>query len=197
MKINPLGLAWQWFYLILSTIVFDLLGLIVVAVAIPFAVEDTSVSDGRSILNLPKWAFPWRNDFDGLLGDKRGDWAKITPFGVDVNSWLAKYWWAAIRNPSNNLRRLQPWSAPVQGATCNYWGKAEVNDRPGEGGLQFVVFSYYGNFPGRRYGLYWVHEFGNGRGFVVRLGFKIDVGQIGSEDEPKGYVMKINPWKEL
>ncbi|MEE3504821.1 hypothetical protein QN399_00840 [Pseudomonas sp. 10C3] len=43
----------QWVFLLACNIVTDLLGLLVVAIAIPFRVDDISKSDGRPIVNLP------------------------------------------------------------------------------------------------------------------------------------------------
>ncbi|MDS9509411.1 hypothetical protein RMH73_30305, partial [Pseudomonas aeruginosa] len=44
----------QWFALLVVRVVLILVGIPVVAVAIPFAVLEQSVSDGRAILNLPR-----------------------------------------------------------------------------------------------------------------------------------------------
>jgi hypothetical protein len=95
----PRALA-QWLFLFVCNVVLLLLGLLVVAVAIPFRVPGLSVSDGRPIVNLPRWVWLWGNDFDGLLGDKHGTWAASTPFGLPADSFIAMYTWAALRNPS-------------------------------------------------------------------------------------------------
>jgi hypothetical protein len=110
----------QWVFLLLSGIVLDLLGLFVVAIAIPFRVNGVSGSDGRAIVNLPRWAWLWGNDYDGLQGDNCGWWAANTPFGWPVDSFLAMWWWAAIRNPSNNMRFVSLWNAPVTGSAITY-----------------------------------------------------------------------------
>lgn len=84
----PRALA-QWLFLLACDLVLLILGLVVVAVAIPFRVPGVSVSDGRSIVNLPRWAWLFGNDYDGLLGDKRGWWAENTPFGWVATSFGA------------------------------------------------------------------------------------------------------------
>ena len=66
---NYAAAAVTWLLLLVARVVMIVLGLAVVAVAIPFAVPGVSVSDGRPIVNLPRWAWPWGNDFDGLDGD--------------------------------------------------------------------------------------------------------------------------------
>src|SRR5271154_1660441 len=74
----------QWTFLLLANIVTDLLGLVVVLVAIPFRVDGVSLGDGRPIKNLPKWAWMFGNDYDGLLGDSRLWWDQ----NADANVWF-------------------------------------------------------------------------------------------------------------
>ena len=76
----------SFIFLFVVNVFFVLSGLLFVALGIPFRVEGFSVSDGRPIVNLPKWLYPYGNDFDGLLGDKRVLYANNTPFGVPVDT---------------------------------------------------------------------------------------------------------------
>lgn len=185
----------QWAFLLIANIVLDLIGLVMVAIALPFATWQISVSDGRAILNLPRWAYLWGNDFDGVLGDKRGDWAKITPFGVHVESYLAKYWWTAIRNPSNNMRMYDMFAAPIIGSVITFIGDREVRDSSGEGGWQFVkLVSAKGK---NYYGFYLVWQLTDNHGFYARFGFKISPDHQGTQELPKGETVRINPWKTL
>ena len=192
----------QWTLLAIVRLVFIVLGFIVVAVAIPFRVPEESVSDGRPIVNLPKWAWVWGNDHDGLLGDKRHWWADNTPFGVDVNSFLAMYWWTAIRNPANNMRHLSWFSAPIVGSTIEYVGDYVVEDRPREGGWHFTKTKNEGK---TYYGFHAVWEwkgiFGkltkHERGFVLRLGFKVKPEHQDQDEPRKGMTFRIIPWKIL
>ena len=184
----------QWSFLLLSNIVLDLIGLVVVSVAIPFRVTSNSVSDGRVIVNLPKWAWLFGNDYDGLLGDKRGWWADNTPFGVKVDSFLAMWVWAAVRNPVNNMRLTTLYSAPVQGSIITYKGNYVVEDKPGMGGWQFVTTT---NGNKKWYGFYLVHEWSTKKAFVIRIGFKVKPEHNGTNESPKGMTTKISLWKEL
>lgn len=187
----------KWPFLFICSITLSLLGLVMVPLALPFRRQSFSVSDGRPIVNLPRWAYVWGNDFDGALGDKRGWWAENTPFGVAVESYLAMFWWLAIRNPSNNMRRLPMFYAPVVGSVITYIGDREVEDDIGGGGWQFVkTVSSKGK---SYYGFYAVYEYG-ARGFMIRLGHKVKpdhAGAGGIGEQPKGFTFRINPWKKL
>lgn len=184
----------QWSWLILARLAGIVTGLAVVALTIPFRVPAVSLSDGRPIVNLPRWAWLWGNDFDGLLGDKRGWWSANTPFGWAVDSFAAMYWWAAIRNPANNMRLLDAFSAPIIGSHIGYRGRYVVEDKPGMGGWQFVWAEQGGR---RWFGFYLVHEWGNARALVVRLGFKIKPEHAGKNEPRKGLTFKVNPFKAI
>jgi len=212
MALNLLLVPLQWLFLLVSNLLTDVLGLVVVAIAIPFRVPGVSLSDGRAIVNLPRWAHLFGNDFDGLLGDKRLWWAEncdasvlfglrplLRRLGVPLaqlgaDSYLAMYWWAAIRNPVNNMRLLSLYSCPVSECEISYRGDAVVEDSPGKGGWQFVTAS-----KGRRrwYGFYLVHEWSATRAFVIRFGFKIKPEQYPADEPAKGMTTKINPFKSI
>lgn len=204
---------WQWTFLLLCNIVLDLIGLFVVAATIPFRVDGVSRSDGRFIVNLPSWVRIFGNDWDGLLGDKRMWWRDncdacvwfglyplLRKIGINVkqvtpDTFLAMWWWAAVRNPVNNMRLYSLWQAPVIGSTITYKGDYTVEDSPGKGGWQFVIDENGGK---RWYGFYWVHEWNDKAAFVIRMGFKVKPEHAGSTtEEPKGMTTKINPYKSL
>lgn len=185
----------QFTFLFFSNIVLVLLGFLIVAVALPFRVEDVSKSDGRYILNLPKWSWLWGNDFDGLLGDGRGWWAENTPFGVAVDSYFAMYVWAALRNPANNKRFTSWYQAPVIGSDITYKGQMVVEDKAGMSGWQFVKAVNSGK---NYFGFYLVHEWSPTRAFVIRFGYKIKPLHAGSTTEPaKGFTTKVNLFKAI
>ena len=186
--------ALQWAWLIVARAAGIITGLVVVAVAIPFRVAGLSGSDGRPILNLPRWAWLWGNDFDGLLGDKRGWWEANTPLGWAVDSFAAMYWWAAIRNPANNMRFLDAFSAPIIGSQIRYRGSYTVEDKPGLDGWHFVWAEQDGK---RWFGFYLVRCWNDQRAFVIRLGFKIKPEHEGMNEPRKGLTFKINPYKEI
>jgi len=200
----------QWLGLVVLRLVLIVLGLPVVGLAAPFPVAGVSLSDGRPIVNLRRWAWLFGNDFDGLDGDKRNWWADncdaLVLFGLlpllrrlglpigslPVTSWLARWWWAALRNPVNNMRLLPVFSCPVGECLIEHLGAALVEDKPGQAGWQFVAARR------RWYGLYGVWQLTATRAFVLRLGFKIKPEHAQLAGEPaKGMTFKLNPWKSI
>jgi hypothetical protein len=205
----------EWLLLLVLRMVPIVLGLPVVALAVFWPVAGASVSDGRPILNLPRWAWLWGNDFDGIDGDKRSWWAEncdaqvlfgllpvLRRLGLPIEplaftSWLARWWWAAVRNPANNMRLLRAFSCPVSECEIECLGQPLVEDSPGKGGFQFVTAKRPDGWA-RWYGLYWVWQLKADRAFVVRLGFKIRPDHAFKADEPaKGMTFKINPWTSI
>lgn len=205
----------QWLVLLLARVAAIALGFPVVALAAFSPVLGWSLSDGRTIVNLRRWAWLWGNDFDGLDGDKRNWWADncdaLVLFGlfpvlrrlglsgpsVPVTGWLARWWWAAVRNPANNMRLLSMFSCPVSECSIAYLGQPVVEDSPGLGGWQFVSARRPGGL-NRWYGFYLVKQLTATRAFVVRLGFKIKPEHAGATGEPaKGLTFKLNPWKSI
>lgn len=186
----------SWLFLIAVRLVLIALGLVVTPVALLFETSSSSVSDGRPILVLPDWAWLWSNDFDGSLGDKRGWWDAHAPFGLGAHHFLSKFIWLAVRNPVNNLRRTDWFSCPVKDCYIDHLGSAVVEDKPGKGGWQLVEAEHQITEE-RWYGFYWVHEWNERRALVVRLGFKIKPEHADKEEPPKGFTVRLNPWKEL
>lgn len=205
----------QWVGLAVVRLVLLALGLPVVALAALYPVAGVSVSDGRPIVNLQRWAWLFGNDFDGLDGDKRNWWADncdaLVLFGLRpllrrvgvpiaplaVTSWLARWWWAAVRNPVNNMRLLPAFSCPVSECLVERLGADLVEDKPGQGGWQFVVARRPAGLA-RWYGLYCVWQLKADRACVLRLGFKIKPEHELAPGEPaKGMTFKFNPWKSI
>jgi len=156
----------QWLALLVVRGVLILVGLPAVALAIPFSVIGHSVSDGRLIENLPRWAWLFGNDYDGLQGDKRGWWDDncdaavlfgllplLRRLGVPLDpltktDWLARWWWAAVRNPVNNLRLVAGFNCPVSECVIRFLGGSVVEDKPGYSGWQFVAGGTLAAVPG-------------------------------------------------
>ncbi len=209
----PLALL-QWAVLLVVRVVLILAGLLVVALAMPFKVIDRSVSDGRLIENLPRWAWLFGNDFDGLQGDKRGWWDDhcdaavlfgllplLRRLGVPIapltkTHWLSRWWWAAVRNPVNNLRLVPGFNCPVSECLIYFLGTIVVEDKPGYSGWQFVAGRHAGG-RSRWYGFYLVHQWNTSRAFVLRLGYKIKPEHEGADEPAKGMTFKINPFKAI
>jgi hypothetical protein len=183
----------QWTFLFVANVILDLIGLVVVAIAIPFRVDGKSLSDGRPIKNLPKCVWLFGNDYDGLLGDKRMWWAANTPFGLPADHFISMYTWAALRNPVNNMRLTNMFSCPVEGSTITYKGDKRVRDKAGEQGWQFVTTENNGK---KWYGFYLVHLWSDKRAFVIRLGYKTEPSDAGST-ERQGMTTKINLYKSI
>lgn len=184
----------NWLFLLLVRLVLIAAGLVVVPLALPFADWASSVDDNRPITILPRWAWLWSNDFDGAMGDKRGWWDAHAPFGLGAQHWFSQFWWLAIRNPANNLRRTPLGSCPVSDCMIFWEGNRDVADKPGRFGMQFVEAVH--RLSGRKYhGFYWTKRLTDTRCFVVRLGWKIQPSHEGEEEPPKGFTFKINPWK--
>lgn len=184
----------QWTLLLTVRLVLILLGLPIVAIALPFRHLALSISDKRPILVLPSWAWLWSNDFDGLTGDKRLWWHEHAPFGLGAHHWFSMWVWTAVRNPVNNLRRIPGLSCPVSECAITYAGQRVVEDKPNKDGWQFVTAYRRSS---RWYGFYFVHCWSDTRAFVVRLGYKIKPEHGGQNEPPKGATFKINPWKEI
>lgn len=225
-----------------------LLGLPVVPLALMFRLYDpgtavafTQYPGAWQLVTLPRWAWPWSNDRDGLLGDKRGWWAancdaevlfgllpwlrrpsipealrlklripeawseRLAKLGlpipiVAVDSALAMFWWAAVRNPANNLRFTRLFGCPVLSTACRWWGSEIVEDDPGKGGCRFLLATD-GIVP--FYGLYWVYQWSEARALVVQIGFKGEPSDwkedyAGDEQRQwKGFTFEINPAKNI
>lgn len=186
----------QWLLVLSVRLVLIVTGLVVVPVALPFRDWGSSVSDGRPITVLPQWAWIWSNDFDGTLGDKRGWWDKNAPFGLGAAHLFSQFWWLAVRNPANNFRRTRLGSCPVKDCFIHFKGNFKVSDKPGMGGWRFTK-AIHRQTGQKWFGFYLVHQWNGTRAFVVRIGYKIEPWHELSNEPPKGFTFKINPWKAI
>ncbi|WP_225775903.1 hypothetical protein [Pseudomonas sp. Marseille-Q5115] len=197
----------QFVVLLPLRIGFILAGFVAVPLALPFRQyhADTAVPFSQypgtwQLVTLPRWAWPWSNDRDGAMGDKRGWWHANAPFGLGADHWLSMLIWLAYRNPANNLRFTKLFGCPVLTTTCTWWGSEVVEDDPGKGGVRFLVATS-GLFP--FYGLYWVRQWNATRALVVQLGFKgepSDWAEDYAGDEQrqwKGFTCELNPFKNI
>lgn len=214
-------------------VLFILAGFLVVPLAFPFRTRHADTAQKFSqangtwyLVTLPWWAWPWSNDRDGALGDRRGWWHTHAPFGLGAYHWFSMLVWMAFRNPANNLRYTRLFGCPVTRTACTWWGSEEVEDDPGKGGVRFLMASA-GLL--RFYGLYWVCEYtlpawllaaarclerfprlealldaiAEPRALVVQWGFKgepSDWRESYVDDEQrqwKGFTFEINPIKAI
>lgn len=112
-------LLMKFIALAMSTI----LGIFVVPIAILLA------KDGR----LPKWAWIWGNDRDGIEGDGGFKNEHCPRYRLKYGSFLCKYIWLAIRNSSANLCWYLGVNEEIVGVKQYWWG----NIATGKSGLQY------------------------------------------------------------
>ena len=138
------------------------------------------------------------------LGDRRGWWSNER--NGNHKSFWSQYLWSAVRNPSNNLRFM-----PLSSINVKYAkridllaGQEYVRDREGGEGYQFIRAISKNGIP--YYSFYLVKNYGNGKGFVIRFGFKVipshmeeysDVEDTPNGSENKGMTFKISLYKNL
>jgi hypothetical protein len=182
--------------------IFYILGIFVQPIAIHFAKEDRRDAKPFSqfpqhgiwyFRTAPKWLFPFGNERDGFLGDKRGWWANERK--GDEESFISQYLWSAIRNPCNNMRFMPFSSCNVKESRIDLIaGQEYVRDKKGSEGWQFVRAIDKNNIP--YYGFYFVKPRKDDplKAIVIRIGFKIEPRHAteykNSADEPYGAYYK-------
>ena len=87
----------KWSALFTTSLIFDILGVIIIPIALLFAKESDD--------HLPSIFWPWDNDRDGINGDGEtgiSGWrGPEHANGLERTFWY-RYVWLAFRNPSNN-----------------------------------------------------------------------------------------------
>ena len=203
---------------ILAELPVQAVGLIINAVTIPFAKQDTDESNsGTPVtysqypehgtwvrLRLPRWALWWDNPYDGLLGDKRGWWAnECRKSGRTEHHFLSKYTWSAIRNPANYFSRLVTGVDVSDCVITKIAGNVDEVDDTGASGKSwhFLVAT---DSKGRNYHLlYGMIPYSDKRGLYFRIGWKIKLGHNGTlstereQDRFKGNTIRVRPFAEL
>lgn len=104
----------------------SILGLIAVPIALLFA------KDGK----LPKWAWIWDNDRDGIDGDGGFKNEHCPSYGLAYGSFLCRYIWLAIRNPSANLC----WHLGVKEPIIELYQKGNWSTAVGESGKEYDLY---------------------------------------------------------
>jgi len=190
----------------LSFLPLWLAGLVIVAVMIPFRKTDESTRKPFSrypelgdwvFTNFPGW---WGNPFDGLAGDKRGDFANR------MKGWshfVSMYVWAAIRNPVNYWSRMV---AGIDVSKCKIikrWGDDEVIEKPGIGGVQYLVALREDGKTFPRLLVVWPWWFDKTHAVLIDIGWKVKLSHNGTasdappQDRYKGHVFTLSPWKSI
>lgn len=191
------------FGLAMLKLVLAAIGLVIVPMLLPFRKidESTRLPSGWVFSNIFGW---FGNPFDGLYGDKRGDWiAACRMAGRDPYGYLSMWLWAAIRNPVNY------WSRKVAGCDVSrcvitkVWGDDLVIEEPGQGGIQYLIATrddgkqyprFFAVFP-------WLAD--PSHAVVLDIGWKVKLTHNGTSpdakpsDRYKGLVFTVSLWKKL
>lgn len=185
-------LTWSfWITLRLAAI---LVGFVVVAIALLFR-NEKPVEDGgrqvypeRKVVHLPKWAWLWDNDAEGMMS-WMPEWPEMCWNGKP-DSFLSMWQWAAWRNPANNMRFVRGLAVYLPEAhSFKYWGNERVADKDYEEGQGWQFCRCKGKYF-TYYAFYWV-----GKKFYSRIGHKFDPRHF----EP-GYIDNAPPrkhWKGM
>lgn len=162
--------------------IFYILGIFLQPLVILLAKEDRREANPFSqypqhgiwyMRTAPKWLFPFGNERDGFLGDKRGWWANERD--GEEESFVSQYLWSAIRNPCNNMRFMPLSSCDTSKSKIKLVaGQEYVRDKVGSEGWQFVRAIDDKNIP--YYGFYFVKPRKDDptKAIVIRIGFKIE-----------------------
>lgn len=188
-----------------------IVGLVAVAIGVRFCIPVPGTlrpfsnhPGGWSLVRLPRWLLWWDNPYDGLLGDKRGDWAQMCQYaGLDCRDLWAMWLWAAVRNPANYFSRHV---IGVDVSNClieKLAGNDVVVEEPGCRGWQFLTATPVSG--PRRYRLFviWPWFFKPTRAVMLDIGWKIKLSHNGTapdaapNDRFKGFVFTASPWKTL
>lgn len=199
---------WDGFEGYLLDMPMNILGLLVVALALPFKKEDVSTEKpftqypqhGSWLLcRLPAWAKPWDNPRDGMYGDKRGWWANERD--GDFKSFLSCWLWAAVRNPANYYSRVMS-AIDTTGATLRKLAGTSDKANEDENGWHFICCEKDGKVLGCLFQAAIKYPFSSKYGFYCRFGYKIELDEPMTEandyyDRMRSSVWKFSPWKDL
>ncbi|MDR1709994.1 MAG: hypothetical protein LBS70_09790 [Candidatus Accumulibacter sp.] len=197
--------------LYLAEMPVNLLGLIVVALALPFRRE---TSEGMPfsqypefgawrMIELPGWAKWWSNPCDGLIGDKRGWFGQwCVGHRIPYPSALSMWWWAAVRNPANYFSRVTT-AIDITGATLKLLAGTSVYASESDFGWHFIVAERDGKTLAALFQAAIPYPFFDRRyGFYCRFGYKIELDEPQTAendlyDRLRSSVWKMSLWKDL
>lgn len=197
----------------LSGIIITILGLPIVAIALPFRkygldiirfTQYTELGYWQRV-TLPKWALLWSNEFDGAYGDKRGWWANncIEKYGKQYNQFFPMWMWLAIRNPANYWSRVITGIDVSECTIKKLAGQDIVSDSIDELGWQFLVAERYDGklFHSLRFAFPWffskTHIIYGWFGWKIKLSHNaVEKSDIDSM-RLKGSVFRVSFWKKI
>ena len=182
----------MWIPIIALTVIGILTGLLIVPVAL-FFVKINKEYQEWELINLPRFFYLWDNIRDGVIGDRRLDYwnnGKQYPLWFDklpLSQYVKAYYWLAIRNPANTLKRYVPFMGCKVGIIEGGYeyihllaGQEYVSDVRDVQGFQFVktskpkeMLSYWG--------FYLYKQVTSDRYLMIRLGHKIEPRHMSEE----------------
>ena len=199
--------------ILLQFLVFPFLwfvGLFVVAAMISFRTTDETTRKPYTehpelgdyvFTNFMGW---WGNPYDGLVGDKRGEFAQwCVDNGIKPGSFRAMWIWASQRNPVNK------WSRNVVGvdvAFCKIvkvFGDDSIFEDPGKCCVQLLCATRNDGKEFCRLFIALAYPFRPSKAFMLDIGWKVKLTHNGTktdarpQDRYKGHVCTISPWKSL
>lgn len=195
------------------TVVVMALGMVTVALALPFRTEHDGAipfsqypGNGEwRLVTLPRWAKWWDNIYDGMWGDKRGWWDNNCreTYGKTCKAFKSMYVWAAIRNSANYFKRNVVGVDVSECDIIKLAGQEVVEADKGFPGWQFLVALRRDGKLFHRFFLEIPWSFKPDRLLLIDIGWKIKMSHNGTspearpQDRFKGSVFTISPWKAL
>ena len=197
----------------LSGIIITILGLPIVAIALPFRkygldiirfTQYTELGYWKKV-TLPKWARWWSNEFDGAYGDKRGWWANncIEKYNKQYNQFFPMWMWLAVRNPANYWSRVVTGIDVSECTIKKLAGQDIVSDSIDELGWQFLVAEREDGklFHSLRFAFPWF--FSENHIIYGWFGWKLKLSHNAVEKSDidsmrlKGSVFRVSFWKKI
>lgn len=210
----PHYLIWlsQSLAVFLLSLPVTLLGLPLVALGLPFRREFpetktpfTQYPGEWMLVRLPTWLKWWDNQYDGLLGDKRGWWdndcqtLRSKPASHPYCMWL----WAALRNPANYFSRNIVALDISRCTVTKLWGDDEVIEEPGYRCAQFLMATRDDGKRFYRMFISWAIPGRPDKALMLDIGWKFKLKHslmpkdTPDKDRLRGDVFVISPWKTL
>ena len=175
----------------LSNLLLQVIGLVVV----PIAATQAKKVDGKDIWHFPRWAWLWDNHHDrkshGI--DGRDIEREKIP-----HPWLRRVYWAAIRNRASNYGTMVLGYLDHNGALVEEHG-VMPSDWHGEAGKYIGYAEVHGSWWYRPL-LYFIKDYGNGRCFYLKFGWKLfedDDPQGDLDDDWVGLTIDIHPFRRF
>lgn len=201
----------QCVVMFVQTMIVNVIGWFVVAYGVQnpriYAGTEKPYTDNRNLAGIwmmgrlsHDWMLWWDNIYDGIFGDKRGEWNTIAmqKYGKSAYTKYAMWQWAAVRNSSNYFKR-NIIGCDVSQCIISVLGGQEVVDEDNPG-WQFIVATNKVTNK-KRYYFGWVKRMSATHYAYIRFGWKIKMSHNGTpedaepNDKYKGFVFRASPWK--